>query len=251
MDRNVNQALTSAISKVLVAVDVATAADAFRLVETLQGAVGGFKIGKQLFTAEGPEVVRKIAAAGHRVFLDLKYHDIPNTVAGAVAAAAHLGVWMVNVHASGGPRMMAAARKAAEDAGALPGMTRPLVIGVTVLTSLDAVELRAIGIDRSPIDHAVQLARLAKDSGLDGVVASPQETAAIRSACGPGFLIVTPGIRGGSAASGPDDQQRTSTPSGAIEAGSSYLVIGRPITAAKEPRQTALAIADDLGSISQ
>ena len=242
MDGNVTRRQTT--SPVLVALDVATAAAALQLADQLRGAVGGFKIGKQLFTAEGPGFVREMTGRGDRVFLDLKYHDIPNTVANAVSAAATLGVWMMNVHASGGPRMMQAAMKAA----AAAGERRPLVIAVTVLTSLDAAELQAIGVDESPLALALRLARLAKDAGLDGVVASPQETAAIRNACGPEFLIVTPGIRGGSAASGADDQQRTATPAGAIAAGSSYLVVGRPITAAADPRSAALAIAAEIGA---
>jgi orotidine-5'-phosphate decarboxylase len=150
---------------------------------------------------------------------------------------------MVNVHAGGGAPMMRAARRAADEAAATLGRPAPLVIAVTVLTSLDAPTLHALGIDESPLDHAVRLARMTQDAGLDGVVASPQEIAAIRQACGPEFAIVTPGIRGGSAASGPDDQHRTATPAGAIAAGASYLVVGRPITAANDPRGAADAIA--------
>jgi orotidine-5'-phosphate decarboxylase len=254
------------VNRILVALDVPTATEALALADTLRGSVGGFKIGSQLFTAAGPEIVRTLVARGDRVFLDLKFHDIPNTVAGAIRSSADLGVWMVNVHASGGRPMMDAARKAADDHGR---GVRPLVIAVTVLTSLDAALLATVGIGTSPIDQAVRLAELARASGLDGVVASPQETEAIRRACGNEFLIVTPGIRGGSAtfagaqgaergvgstrATEPggvqgsppikDDQRRTLTPAEAVAAGSSYLVVGRPITAAVDPRQAAEAIA--------
>jgi orotidine-5'-phosphate decarboxylase len=180
----------------------------------------------------------------------LKFHDIPNTVAGAVSAATSLGVWMVNVHASGGPAMLQAARRGADDGAARRGAPAPLVIAVTVLTSIDASTLASLGVTASPIDHVTRLARIAQDAGLDGVVASPQEVPAIREACGPAFVIVTPGIRGGSATSGPDDQQRTATPAGAIEAGSSYLVIGRPITGAADPRSAALAIGREIAATS-
>jgi orotidine-5'-phosphate decarboxylase len=233
------------VHRVLVALDVPTAHEALALADTLRGTVGGFKIGSQLFTAAGPDIVRTMVARGDRVFLDLKFHDIPNTVAGAVAAATKLGVWMLNVHASGGPAMLAAARKAADESTE-PNRPRPIVIAVTVLTSMDEAALKAVGVPASPLDQVVHLAKLVKAAGLDGVVASPQETSAIREACGSDFAIVTPGIRGGSADAKAGDQQRTSSPRGAVEAGSSYLVIGRPITAAPNPRDAALAIAADL-----
>ena len=234
------------MNPVLVALDVDTPADAVALAETLLGTVGGYKIGLQLFTSGGPDIVRTFVDRGDRVFLDLKFHDIPNTVAGAVSAATALGVWMVNVHASGGPAMLQAARRAADEGADRRGGPAPLVIAVTVLTSLDAAALAATGVTDDPITQVTRLARMTQDAGLDGVVASPREVAAIRQACGPEFVIVTPGIRGGSATSGPDDQQRTATPTGAIEAGSSYLVIGRPITAAPDPRAAALAIGRDV-----
>ncbi len=202
----------------------------------------GFKIGKQLFTAEGPPIVRALAERGDRVFLDLKFHDIPNTVAGAVTSAVATGAWMVNVHASGGRRMMAAAAEAATAAAARHDRPRPLVIGVTVLTSLDDAGLRETGIDRPVIEQVVGLARLAQSSGLDGVVASPQEIGAIRAACGAGFLIVTPGIRS-PAGAGADDQARTMGPAEAVAAGASYLVVGRPITGASDPRAAAAEMA--------
>jgi orotidine-5'-phosphate decarboxylase len=248
------------VDRILIALDTGTAADALALAGTLRGAVGGFKVGHQLFTAAGPDLVRTLVARGDRVFLDLKYHDIPNTVAGAVQSAAGLGVWMLNVHASGGAAMLRAAREAADHAADQSGH-RPLLIAVTVLTSLDAGALASVGIERTPFDQATRLAELARDHGCDGVVASPQETSAIRKACGPAFVIVTPGIRGGSASnleegagsnrSGarPDDQVRTMTPADAIRAGSSYLVIGRPVTGAADPRDAARRIAGEIATL--
>jgi orotidine-5'-phosphate decarboxylase len=233
------------MNPVLVALDVESGTRALALAETLRGTVGGYKIGKQLFTAEGPALVRHMTERGDRVFLDLKFHDIPNTVAGAVQSAVATGAWMINVHASGGRAMMRAAAAAAEQTAAAAHRDRPLVIGVTVLTSLDASSLQEIGVSRSVLDQVVHLARLAKDSGLDGVVASPQETPAIRQACGDDFLIVTPGIRP-AGQEGKDDQARTLSPREAMAAGSSYLVIGRPITGARDPREAALSIAASL-----
>jgi orotidine-5'-phosphate decarboxylase len=236
------------MNPLLVALDVADATRALALADTLHGAVGGYKVGHQLFTAAGPDVVRALVSRGDRVFLDLKYHDIPNTVGGAITSAAGLGVWMVNVHAGGGVPMMQAARRAADDAAASLGRPAPLLIAVTVLTSLDESTLRALGVPESPMAHAVRLARMTQDAGLDGVVSSPREIAAIREACGPDFVLVTPGLRGGSAASGPDDQQRTAAPAGAMAAGSSYLVVGRPITAAADPRSAAEAIGREIAA---
>jgi orotidine-5'-phosphate decarboxylase len=239
------------MNPILIALDVDTPQQAYDMAETLRGTVGGYKINTHLFTGAGPDVVRTFVDRGDRVFLDLKFHDIPNTVTGAVSAAAALGVWMVNVHASGGPAMLKAARRGADEGASRRGGPAPLVIAVTVLTSIDAATLTALGIDESPMDHVTRLARMAQDAGLDGVVASPQEVQAIRRACGRDFVIVTPGIRGGSATSGPDDQQRTATPAGAIEAGSSYLVIGRPITGAADPRAAALAIGRELDTAAR
>ncbi len=231
------------MNRILVALDVDSAEQATTLARIVRGTVGGIKIGKQLFTAEGPAVVRALAERGDRVFLDLKFHDIPNTVAGAVAAAVTTGAWMVNVHASGGRQMMQAAADAAANTAARLGRDRSLVIGVTVLTSLDQTQLRETGVTAGLLDHVVHLAVLAQQSGLDGVVASPQEIAAIRRACGPDFLVVTPGIRPQTSALAKDDQSRTMGPAEALAAGASYLVIGRPITAAADPRVAAQDIA--------
>ena len=235
------------VNPILVALDVATASEAHRLADALGDSVGGLKIGFQLFTSVGPSIVREMVDAGHRVFLDLKFHDIPNTVAGAVAAATDLGVWMVNVHASGGAAMLTAARDAAAERAAATGRPRPIVIAVTVLTSMDAPTLASVGVSRSPLDQVVHLAMMVKACGLDGVVASPRETSAIRAACGQDFVIVTPGIRGGAATvAKSDDQNRVATPAGAMAAGSSYLVVGRPITAAPDPRAAAQAIFEEV-----
>jgi orotidine-5'-phosphate decarboxylase len=230
------------VNRILVALDVDSRARALALADTLRGSVAGYKVGKQLFTAEGPEVVRALTSRGDRVFLDLKFHDIPNTVAGAVSSAAATGAWMVNVHASGGSAMLRAAADAARTAAEKSGQPRPLVIGVTVLTSMDEAALAEVGTSRRVIDQVVHLAGLARAAGLDGVVASPQEIVAIRQACGPDFIIVTPGIRPAGQA-GEDDQARTLTPAEAVGAGATYLVIGRPITAAADPRAAAETIA--------
>ena len=234
------------MNRILVALDVQSADEARSLADRLRGSVGGFKIGKQLFTAEGPSIVRTLADLGDRVFLDLKFHDIPNTVAGAIAASVTTGAWMVNVHAAGGSRMMAAAADAAATAAKKQQRQRPLVVAVTVLTSLDAAELRETGVERPVLDQVVHLARLAQDAGLDGVVASPQEIGAIRTACGPEFLIVTPGIRANTDKHAADDQSRTLGPADAVAAGASFLVVGRPITAASDPRAAAEQMAADI-----
>lgn len=207
---------------------------------------GGFKIGSRLFTREGPECVRTLGASGTRVFLDLKFHDIPNTVAQAVDAAVHTGAWMINVHASGGTPMMEAAARAGREAAQRLRQPPPLVIAVTVLTSMDEAGMRDTGIQRSLLDQVVALAHMAQTAGLDGAVASPQETASIRKACGNQFTIVTPGIRGASAGIERNDQMRTMGPAEALQAGASYVVVGRPIIAAADPRAAAETIASEM-----
>jgi orotidine-5'-phosphate decarboxylase len=232
--------------QILVALDVETRGEALKLADVLRGSVGGFKVGSRLFTAEGPSMVRTLTERGDRVFLDLKFHDIPNTVATAVAAATELGVWMVNVHASGGTAMMRAARAAAHDTAARRGGRPPLVIAVTVLTSMSPAALRETGVESDLMDQVLRLSERAREAGLDGVVASPRETASIRARCGAGFTIVTPGIRGGAASATLDDQERTMSPAEAIAAGASYLVVGRPIIAAPDPKEAAQAIMSSL-----
>jgi orotidine-5'-phosphate decarboxylase len=237
------------MGQLLVALDVDSGGRAIELATELRDLAGGFKVGSRLFTAEGPDLVRRLVNTGANVFLDLKFHDIPNTVAQAVEAAVTTGVWMLNVHASGGVPMMQAAARAAADRAAREGRRKPIVIGVTVLTSMDEGTLKTVGVQRPLLEQVVTLARMAKDAGLDGVVASPQETAAIRAACGPGFSIVTPGIRGASAGDAKNDQSRTMGPAEAIQAGASYIVVGRPIIAATDPRAAAAAIVEELGRL--
>jgi orotidine-5'-phosphate decarboxylase len=229
--------------RIFVGLDTADVDKAARIARQLVGAVGGVKIGKELFTAQGPDGVR-LAAGGAPLFLDLKFHDIPNTVAGAVRAAVHLRPRILNVHASGGRAMMVAAAEAARETAEDLGIERPKVIGVTVLTSLDAADLAEVGQLGPPEAQVERLARLAQDSGLDGVVCSAREIVLLRKACGPDFLLVVPGIRPSWSAAG--DQKRIMTPEDAIAAGADYIVIGRPITAADDPLAAARRIAADL-----
>jgi orotidine-5'-phosphate decarboxylase len=234
------------VDQLVVALDVESGSRAIEIADAVKDTAGAVKVGKRLFTLEGPALVRQLVEAGHRVFLDLKFHDIPNTVAQAVDAAVQTGAWMINVHASGGTAMMRAAADAGRETAARLGRPQPLIIGVTVLTSIDQATLREVGVDRTVLDQALALATLAQRAGLDGVVASPQETAAIRRECGPRFAIVTPGIRGVAATVSRDDQARTMEPAEAIRAGASYLVVGRPIIAAPNPREAAELIASEL-----
>ena len=231
--------------KLIVALDVPTAAEARALVAALRDTVGMFKIGSQLFTTAGPEIVKEIIESGASVFLDLKFHDIPVQVVGAARAATQLGVSMFTVHASGGTEMMSRAAEVVTETAARTGLARPRVVAVTVLTSVDSVTLSEIGIASSPMEWVLRLATLAAASGLDGVVASPLEAQALRSSLiKPGFLLVTPGVR---PAGGPlDDQKRVTTPSAALRAGADYLVIGRPITGAKDPLAAVQTILAEL-----
>ncbi|MCG3169593.1 MAG: Orotidine 5'-phosphate decarboxylase [Pseudomonadales bacterium] len=226
--------------RVIVALDYPRAAQAVAMAERLDPRRCRLKIGKELFTADGPEVVRTLVARGFDVFLDLKFHDIPNTVAGAVRAAAGLGVWMLNVHASGGRRMLGAAREAL---AGLPGRS-PLLIAVTVLTSMEEAELRETGVTGGVDEQVLRLAALTLDCGLDGVVCSAREAPALRVRFGARPVLVTPGIR--PAGSAPGDQRRTLTPSQAIAAGADHLVVGRPVTGAADPLAALAAIAADI-----
>jgi orotidine-5'-phosphate decarboxylase len=229
-----------AADHLLVALDVESLDAAAALLDGLRGVVTGCKIGSQLFTAAGPAAVELARKRDFRVFLDLKFHDIPNTVAGAVREATRLGVFMLNVHASGGVAMMRAAAESAAKAAADFKLSRPLVLGVTVLTSLDRRALQLeVGVASTVEQHVVDLAKLARESGLDGVVASPQEIRALRRALGPRFVIVTPGVRPADRA---DDQARTATPAAALAAGADYLVVGRPIIEASDPTAAARTI---------
>ena len=225
-------------SKIFVALDVETKEKALEIVSDLKGLGACFKIGKQLFTSTGPELVREIVGMGEDVFLDLKYHDIPNTVAKAGVAAADLGVKIFNVHASGGRKMMEAVR---EEMNKL--QNPPLVLAVTILTSLGEEDIREVGFDRTIPEQIAKLAKLAKDSGMDGVVASPLEIELIRETCGKDFKILTPGIRPAFAAV--NDQKRIATPAEALRKGADYLVIGRPITAAENRREAFLKILEE------
>ena len=226
---------------IVVALDFDNRAQTLELVERLDPARCRLKIGKELFTSEGPQLVEAMQNKGFDVFLDLKFHDIPNTCAKAVAAAANLGVWMVNVHASGGERMMNAAREALDKF-----QQKPLLIGVTVLTSMEQSDLAGIGLNVEPQEQVKRLAQLTQKSGLDGVVCSAQEAVMLKELCGPEFKLVTPGIRPSFAVQG--DQRRVMTPSEAMNAGVDYMVIGRPITQAKDPIEALTLIEQELSA---
>ncbi|WP_336368574.1 orotidine-5'-phosphate decarboxylase [Marinobacter sp. C2H3] len=228
--------------KLIVALDFPSQDPALALVDRLDPSKCRLKVGKELFTRSGPQLVSALQQRGFEVFLDLKFHDIPNTTSAAVAAAADLGVWMVNVHASGGEKMMTACRERLESFGA----DRPLLIAVTVLTSMNAADLAGIGITDSPEAHVARLATLTRNCGLDGVVCSAQEAPALKLAQGADFKLVTPGIRPLTADRG--DQQRVMTPTAALEAGADYLVIGRPITQAPDPLAALEAIHREISS---
>jgi len=238
--------VTSPHPRVIVALDFADPANALALAGRLDPATCALKVGKEMFVTAGPEPVRAMIARGFRVFLDLKFHDIPNTVGLACAAATRLGVWMLNVHAAGGAAMLAAARAAVDEAAAKERTPPPLLIAVTVLTSLKDADLRDTGVEGDTTRQALRLAQLAAAGGLDGVVCSAQEAPALRAAQGSDFKLVTPGIRlPGSAA---DDQSRIITPEVAIANGADYLVIGRPITAAPDPVAALAAINASLSA---
>jgi orotidine-5'-phosphate decarboxylase len=225
--------------KIVIALDFSNSQDALKFVEQLDPALCRLKVGKELFTAAGPHLVEGLIAKGFGVFLDLKFHDIPTTVAKACEAASRLGVWMLNVHASGGSAMMEAAREGVERSGA-----KPILIAVTVLTSMNQQMLNEIGVTGTLSDQVLSLATLTQKSGLDGVVCSAQEAPILRKAFGEKFCLVTPGIRPADAAL--DDQSRVVTPSQALALGSSYLVIGRPITKSKNPLETLKKINEEI-----
>jgi orotidine-5'-phosphate decarboxylase len=229
---------------IIVALDVSTAERALELASQLAPAVGAFKIGKELFTSTGPDLVRHVRATGAAVFLDLKFHDIPNTVAKAVEAAVRLDVQMLTIHTSGGLTMMQAAERAAQETARGLGRATPLVLGVTVLTSLDDTALAEVGIEVGAARQVERLAMLAAKAGLRGLVCSPLELRLLRRVLPPGVQLVTPGIR--PAEAGKDDQKRTLTPREAVEAGADWLVIGRPICAAPDPRAAAERIRAEL-----
>lgn len=237
--------MTDSQEKLIVALDVDTADRALALFEELRGVVGMFKIGSQLFTAAGPDIVRQIVAKGGRIFLDLKFHDIPNTVAAAAVEATRLGVSIFNVHASGGVEMMKRTADVVAETAVREGIEKPNVIAVTLLTSIDDAALGEMGIDTAARQLVRHFARAAADSGLNGVVASPQEIDLIREAVAqPNFLIVTPGIR--SASDPPDDQRRTMTAAEAVLAGADFLVVGRPIATAVDRVEAARRIVADM-----
>jgi len=232
--------------RVIVALDLPRADDALALAKRLDPARCGLKVGKELFVCAGPDLVRELVARRFNVFLDLKFHDIPNTAAQACAAATALGVWMLNVHAAGGRAMLTAARNATLEAARARGAAPPKLLAVTVLTSLDDAALAETGVQGPAADQVLRLARLSKDCGLDGVVCSAREASTLRATLGGGFLLVTPGIR--PAGSAGDDQARIVTPAAALAGGADYLVIGRPITRAADPPGALAEIMRSMGA---
>ena len=235
--------------RIVVALDVETSAQALALVEKLRGLVGMFKIGKQLFTAAGPDIVRQVVGMGEKVFLDLKFHDIPNTVASAGVEAARLGVTIFNVHALGGSAMMRATVEAVNKAAEHEKLIRPQILAVTILTSHDQATLAEIGLEKTIQEQVICLAQLAAASDIDGVVASPQEIASLRNAIpDPNFVILTPGVRPVGAAR--NDQKRVMTPNEAVQTGADYLVVGRPITGAENPVAAAQKIIEEIEQVS-
>ena len=243
VDRPLNKThpVEAARQRLIVALDVPDASSADHLVHRLEGTCSWFKVGLELFVAAGPAVLEPILARGYSIFLDLKFHDIPNTVTGAVRSAARLGARMMTVHASGGPTMLSAAR------AALDGIANPPeLLAVTMLTSMDATQTTAVGFSRSPSDQAEILARMGIETGMTGFVCSPQEVAALRALAGPGVTLVVPGIRPTGSAAG--DQKRIATPAETLRMGASYLVVGRPITQAADPAAAATAILNEMAS---
>jgi orotidine-5'-phosphate decarboxylase len=231
--------MISTRERLIVALDVSSSADALKIVSSLGDSVQTYKVGMQLYTAEGPKIVRDLISAGKTVFLDLKYHDIPNTVAAAVREAAHLGVSMMTVHASGGTKML----RAAAD-GARSSNSPPKILAVTVLTSMDEDDLHEIGVSGQPVDQVFKLASIALAAGCDGIVSSAREVRNLRTSFGQSFLAITPGVRPAGAAHG--DQARVVTPAEAIAAGATHIVVGRPITAAPNPAATVARVLEEI-----
>jgi orotidine-5'-phosphate decarboxylase len=241
--------MSQATEKTYCAIDTVDLGRAARLIDQLSGAVGGIKLGLEFFTAHGPDMLRRVVGRDTNLFLDLKLHDIPNTVAGAVRAVAPLQPDLLTLHAAGGAAMLRAARVAADQAAIASNLRRIRLLGVTVLTSLDQADLDAVGVAHTPLDQVRRLAALAQANGMDGVICSPFEISALRADCGADFLLVVPGIR--PAGLPVADQKRVMTPGEAIFAGADHLVIGRPITDADDPRAAALTIAEEIAGAQE
>lgn len=233
--------------RLIVALDFSSLAQAKTCVLELGDAVSYYKVGMELYYAVGGEIIRFLKGQGKKVFLDLKLQDIPNTVANALMVLSDLGADMLNVHAVGGKKMMAEAVRAVHEAATLNGYTAPKLIAVTILTSMDKEQFAALNYNNTILEQVISLAKLAKEAGMDGVVASPMEAAAIRKACGPDFLIITPGVRPHGASL--DDQSRVATPTGALRNGATHIVVGRPVTKAADRRAAALAIVEEIKGV--